>query len=156
VKQRTNAIAGLEYVSRVMKTYLLHEETYLSTPHRQKVYRSSEAIEDVGQQLETEVIALYQKLLDYQVSMACHYTSSPTRRFVGKVFVMDDWQGMLLDIKYKAESSRLDMGAMDSSRLAFLFEEGQRNARRVMVSCLASNYEANKKAYADPVTGTVS
>ena len=144
-------------MSRVMKTYLLHEKTYIATSYREKVssFSSSGAIEDVGLQLKNEVVALYQRILEYQLSMACHFTRTPLRRFIGNVFLIDDWQGMLLDIKGKMESSRLDMGAVDSSRLAFLFEEGHGTARRAMVSCLASNYEASKKAYPDPVAGTV-
>ena len=75
------------------------------------------------------------------------------RRFLGKVFVLDDWQSMLAGIKTLTEDSRFDMGAIDSSRLDFIYQDTQRVSRREMLSCLASDYEASKEAYPEAAPG---
>lgn len=102
-EQHSAALDGLAQVSPIVARYTEVEVMY---------------IQEKGSRLEKEfekcIVDLYAEVLKYQVAAACHCKSSTFQRFLRALPKLDDWSGMIGNIKEKDSVCRKMMQIFDT------------------------------------------
>jgi N-terminal domain of NWD NACHT-NTPase len=111
-------------------------------------------VQFVVKQFEKHTTALYEKILLYQLRMACHYAQNRLKRYARNAAMRDDWKGMLAEIKRHESNADFDMRAVDSSRIHSLVAGRDDDLRRQILSALSCDYESTKESHPSAVPGT--
>lgn len=87
-KQRSAAIDGLEYVSKLVRRYAEIEKIYLRT-------RADFDTQD----LEASIIKLYSEVLEFEARAACQFNRNTAIQTVRNVVEADGWDSIIVTVK---------------------------------------------------------
>lgn len=89
-EQHLTALSGLAQVSPIVAQYTQTELIYIQEKNSR-----------LGEEFEKGLVDLYMEILKYQVAAACHCKSSTFQRYLRALPKLDDWKGMIEEIKEK-------------------------------------------------------
>ncbi|KAI9372968.1 hypothetical protein BJX61DRAFT_542167 [Aspergillus egyptiacus] len=96
--QDEDALAGFEYISRLMVRFKVIEITRIEIYRRTTGASPSEPLEDLGAALRARIVTLYAQVLRYHIRLARHYAHSSFFRALRDLAVADNWKDMLVSI----------------------------------------------------------
>ena len=102
-KQRTEAVDGLEYISKLIRRYTEIEHIYL---------QGDEII--LKQDLEATITKLYGQILEYQAKAACQFNRNGAVQFARNLVEADGWKNMLESAKDSGLSCDKLLGIIDA------------------------------------------
>lgn len=122
-----------------------------SLPHT----TSNQAFSDIANQSAEHTVALYCKILDYQLRMVCYYAKEFLKRYIRNVTFPEDWAAKLEEIRQYEANTERDMRTLDSSRLKSIYDaQNDQVHDRIMEALnLNSNYKDNKESHGGAVPG---
>ncbi len=89
-EQHFAALGGLAQVSPIVARYTEVEVMYIQEKNTR-----------LEKEFEKGIVSLYTEILKYQVAAACHCRSFTFQRFLRALPQLDDWKGMIENIKEK-------------------------------------------------------
>ena len=102
-EQHSAALSGLAQVSPIVARYTEVEVMYIQ-----------ETNTSLEKEFEDGIVSLYSEILKYQVAAACHCKRSTFQRFLRALPKLDDWNGMIENIKQKDADCRKMTRVFDS------------------------------------------
>ena len=128
-EQHAAALDGLAQVSPIVARYAEVEVIY-----QRKRNTTLEREFEIG------LVDLYAEILKYQISAACHCERSTFQRLLRALPKLDDWQGMIQNIKMK------DAACQDMTRI---FDSQDQKLVNFKLQSLAEKNEEMMKAFLD-------
>jgi ankyrin repeat domain-containing protein 50 len=102
-KERKAAIDGLEYVATLIRRFCEIERIYLQN-----------TASSLLKALQSEVVKLYQKILEYQARAACQFNRNTALQMARNIVQADSWQNKIDDIKSVETSCEKIMQTIDA------------------------------------------
>src|SRR5271170_7901773 len=104
------AAKSLADVSDLILRYRVVEMTFRDRSARLRVPNDGSMLELIAD-VQKKITALYSQILEFQIRMACHYSSNSWKRYVRDLITSDDWQGMkkAIDISDSGIKEELDI-----------------------------------------------
>ncbi|KAL8798161.1 MAG: hypothetical protein Q9182_006912 [Xanthomendoza sp. 2 TL-2023] len=87
-KQRSSAMDGLEYITKLVRRYTEIERLYL----RQQAFR-------LADDLRIAVCKIYRLILEFQARAACQFSRNTAHQAIRNIVTADGWDGILTSIK---------------------------------------------------------
>ncbi|KAL8821183.1 MAG: hypothetical protein Q9223_000745 [Gallowayella weberi] len=87
-KQRSSAMDGLEYITKLIRRYTEIERLYL----RQQAFR-------LADDLRVAVCKIYRLVLEFQARAACQFSRNTAHQALRNIVTADGWDGILTSIK---------------------------------------------------------
>ena len=135
-----NAVSGLEDVTEMMERYNLQIKTYRLGQLKGDLDSSPE----ITAQLERHCVALYAKVFEFQLRLACRYARNFILRSVRQATLRDDWKSMLDEVRSHETSARLDMEALNHARIATLIDQSQQILRNQIRQALCCDFSSGR------------
>ncbi|KAF4250500.1 hypothetical protein CNMCM8980_000868 [Aspergillus fumigatiaffinis] len=114
-------LAGLEYMSQIIRQFNVIERRYLSRKHDLAV--PDDQADQFVEGLETAFLKLYTGVLEFQARAVCHLTKHSVTRAFKDMFEVDSWGAMTDAIKESEASCRNFIRVVDSDKLHTGMEE---------------------------------
>ena len=135
-EQYSAALSGLAQVSPIVARYTQTELMYMQEETA------------LGKAFEQGLVDLYTEILKYQVAAACHRKSSTFQRFMRALSKVDDWKGMIEDVKEKDAICREMTQVFDSRdqrSLGFKLQSVAEKVDKIMNETLGKQNNENAR-----------
>ncbi|GKZ38373.1 hypothetical protein AbraIFM66950_010530 [Aspergillus brasiliensis] len=143
-------LAGLEYVSQIIRQFNVMERRYLSRKHSLAI-SPDQAVQFVDG-LEAAFLKLYTGVLEFQARAICHLTKHSVTRAFKDIFEVDSWEKMVDAIKESESTCRNFIRVIDSEKLHTGLAEHksqlhniQKDTKQIYTALLEQNMEQNMK-----------
>ncbi|KAJ5634313.1 hypothetical protein N7528_002155 [Penicillium herquei] len=114
--QSDDAMDCFEEISKLMVVYRVVESTPIDSSSRAGSGQAK-SLSELASSIKSQMIALYSRILKYQIRLSRHLNKSGFLRFVEDLAATDDWKGMFQEIDNLDQSIRKSLDTLNTHTL---------------------------------------